>query len=480
MTDYSGNLPPAGWYPDPYGAPYERWWDGAQWTDHTNIPAAPEAVTPPVVVAPEPVAPSYPVTSEPAYQAPQQTAQPAFEQPQQTAQPAFHEPVQPTEQVQPVQEPYRTPVEQQPAWDTPVSAAGTSFDDIFSTGQAPSTPSAATQSAQPAYTEPVPASYGQPEPQSYQTAQPAYDPYASQQPQQAFAATPADSAGPDFGSLIAGGGASDPFDSWSNEDYEEPPRNTLATVGLTFGVLSFIIPGVAGLVGLVTSALGLTRSSRFKREEGVALGRGKSVAGIVLSVVGSAASIGAVIFLLPGILNPADDTTDDGSSAVVANAPKTDSGYIALEQGATGTILFADTTDPSIQFTVTGITPNPTCTGDPEQLLSPENGEFVALTMEFTTAAEYPSAMESGGLLQLAASNFVGVLPDGTEITNSNAGLSCVPEAEQLPTEIPAGETVTGTVVLDMSAATTSFTFSPSGVTGLAPATTRWEWSIPR
>jgi hypothetical protein len=29
MTDTTGALPPAGWYPDPYGAPYERWWDGA-------------------------------------------------------------------------------------------------------------------------------------------------------------------------------------------------------------------------------------------------------------------------------------------------------------------------------------------------------------------------------------------------------------------------------------------------------------------
>jgi hypothetical protein len=31
-TSVATGHPPANWYPDPYGAPALRWWDGGQWT----------------------------------------------------------------------------------------------------------------------------------------------------------------------------------------------------------------------------------------------------------------------------------------------------------------------------------------------------------------------------------------------------------------------------------------------------------------
>ncbi|MFI7382213.1 phospholipid scramblase-related protein [Streptomyces sp. NPDC049813] len=59
MTTQSNT--PAGWYPDPQGAAQTlRWWDGAQWTDHTHAQGA----------APAPQA------QAPAAQVPQQAPQP--------------------------------------------------------------------------------------------------------------------------------------------------------------------------------------------------------------------------------------------------------------------------------------------------------------------------------------------------------------------------------------------------------------------
>ncbi|MFC9561707.1 DUF2510 domain-containing protein [Agromyces sp. NPDC056965] len=72
MSD--GRAASAGWYPDPSDASAQRWWDGAQWTEHV-APAAPVApvaqavpqasVAP--VVAPAVVAPAYVPPVTPAY-----------------------------------------------------------------------------------------------------------------------------------------------------------------------------------------------------------------------------------------------------------------------------------------------------------------------------------------------------------------------------------------------------------------------------
>ncbi|MBU4465326.1 MAG: DUF805 domain-containing protein [Actinobacteria bacterium] len=47
--------PPAGWYPDPSGAPAERWWNGRAWTASMQSPggaATPVAITPVAPYAP--------------------------------------------------------------------------------------------------------------------------------------------------------------------------------------------------------------------------------------------------------------------------------------------------------------------------------------------------------------------------------------------------------------------------------------------
>jgi Protein of unknown function (DUF2510) len=35
----NGGAPPAGWYADPAGSCWWRWWDGRQWTAHVTPPA---------------------------------------------------------------------------------------------------------------------------------------------------------------------------------------------------------------------------------------------------------------------------------------------------------------------------------------------------------------------------------------------------------------------------------------------------------
>jgi hypothetical protein len=82
VSETPTNLPPAGWYADPYGHPVTRWWDGTQWTQHTTPLPEP---TPPVPTA-------QPATEQPTYQQPAQE-QPAQEQPT-YQQPAYQQPAQ--------------------------------------------------------------------------------------------------------------------------------------------------------------------------------------------------------------------------------------------------------------------------------------------------------------------------------------------------------------------------------------------------
>ncbi|WP_218004477.1 DUF2510 domain-containing protein [Microtetraspora niveoalba] len=68
---------PAGWYPDPYGSPQLRWWDGSQWTDATH-PREPQ------VGAPQDPGQQGGLSQQDAF--PQQGGAPQWAPPSQTAQ----------------------------------------------------------------------------------------------------------------------------------------------------------------------------------------------------------------------------------------------------------------------------------------------------------------------------------------------------------------------------------------------------------
>ncbi|MEV7807147.1 DUF2510 domain-containing protein [Microbispora sp. NPDC088329] len=72
---------PAGWYPDPYGSPLLRWWDGTQWTDATHAPGQ-EAGAPPQAPQQAPQPAPQPAPQQGSQQGPQQGPQWAQPQPQ--------------------------------------------------------------------------------------------------------------------------------------------------------------------------------------------------------------------------------------------------------------------------------------------------------------------------------------------------------------------------------------------------------------
>jgi len=491
MTDTTGQLPPAGWYPDPYGAPFERWWDGAGWTAHTNesAPAAPEPV------APKPVEPE-PVAAEPAPAEPFTFSPPPLEEPPAATTDPFAGFVSPAEPA-----PY-TPAAYEPAAYEPVAYEPAAYQPA-AYEPAP---------AEPAPYEPTPAAerpvfgsdlFGQPDPAAqtpftFEQPQPVSQadlfsrPAASSEP--AVASSTASSFDFGFNELISGGTPSNTsvpaaagrgedglFGSWEPNEYIEPPSNGLANAGLTLGILSFLLSAVTGLPGLILSVLGIGRSARFAREGDGPVGRGKAIAGLALSIIGTAVSAAVILWAVQFFTGTADDTADgtgDGSTPV-DEALLTQNGGFGLEVGDTGTITLPDSDAAAIQFTVTEITPAFTCTAP--DALSPENGEFVAVAMNFTLSADYLGRMTDGAPLHMSQSDWMGFLADdgGTQVINTDAGNSCIPAAEQLPADFPAGENVSGTVVLDMSADVAAISWGPSGVSDLDPGITRWEWTLP-
>jgi hypothetical protein len=510
VSETPTNLPPAGWYADPYGHPVTRWWDGTQWTQHTTPnaePAAPAAAEQPAQQQTQPYgsangqADGYQNTgyNDAVAQAAQQAAQQAEAQ-QAAQQLAAQQAAQQLAAQQAAQQAAAQLAAQQAAERQAAEQQSTAqqlFGQYQPTQQDPAqqTPSYESPAA---YTPPsaeVPADTGAPT-QNFVT--PSYGAPQYEAPASSAPATPAQESEPFsfFGNVAAtpdsagsygqpgtteqpyGGPANEDFafftspqsnQTWDDED--ELPRNGAATAGLTLGILSFFLPLLPALLGLVFSASGLAKAKKLADEGFEPIGRGKAVAGLVLSAVSAIAVALAAVFFLPGFLAAlqSETTTIEDTNGVGLN----ERGNIAMIIGQPGELTSLATGQPAVQFSVTEIGLEVTCTND----ATPENGQFVAVTMQLTTATDYLDVMSANEPMLVSWQDWTGYSTDGIPVEVSGAGADCLPD-QSFPAGLPAGETTTGVIVLDVTPETTSVSWTPQFAVGIAEQLSSWEWEL--
>ena len=77
-------------------------------------------------------------------------------------------------------------------------------------------------------------------------------------------------------------------------------KNTPATAGLTWGVISLVAGPIAGILGLVLGIKGLARSKKYALAGGDGVGHARASWGIVLSAVGMVIWVGIALAALGG------------------------------------------------------------------------------------------------------------------------------------------------------------------------------------
>lgn len=110
-------------------------------------------------------------------------------------------------------------------------------------------------------------------------------------------------------------------------------KNTPATAGLTFGIISLFGGPIASILGLVFSIKGLARSKNYAPAGSDGIGHTKSIWGIVLSSVGIVVWVGIAIAALgsSGVQDGAG--VPDGSNEV-GDSPVADVSYLGVDLAA--------------------------------------------------------------------------------------------------------------------------------------------------
>lgn len=145
--------------------------------------------------------------------------------------------------------------------------------------------------------------------------------------------------------------------------------------------------------------------------------------------------------------------TPDVEPAVSLNAH----GMIDTEVGDSIIIKFPGTDKTAVEFTVTQIDRDVQCT---EQFaIPPQNGEFIGLVIEATTADDYMS-VSGNEPMRFFRNDFYSAISTDSDLTEAGSGTGCI--GDEFPLDVPAGKTVTGRVMLDLPPTTTSIVWEPS------------------
>ena len=105
------------------------------------------------------------------------------------------------------------------------------------------------------------------------------------------------------------------------------PSNGVAVAALVFGILTFICLGpIAGVLAIIFGFIGLGRA----KETGV--GRGMSMAGIILGIVGTILSILAVVILIVAAGDSVDDLAEDIAGSADPDAYELETGRCEVDQ----------------------------------------------------------------------------------------------------------------------------------------------------
>lgn len=147
-------------------------------------------------------------------------------------------------------------------------------------------------------------------------------------------------------------------------------------------------------------------------------------------------------------------------------SPESERGYLIKEIGQEASLTGYDQ-EELVVFTVDAIERDPTCTsGYPE---TPINGHYLAVTI---TAQTFPAlANNEIGTVSFTEWAWEAYSSSGVRLNDPvGTGYSCLSNGEMMPSEIGAGQKVTGTIVLDVADLHGTVAYMP--YTGIG-----WEWS---